>query len=94
MCILPLDVQGLDTSLFALLYCKVKWKKGKYPCLEIQMHCDIKGMRKAHFSWEPHIPAPHRGGVTGGCHGGCAASLQGFCIKQSLFHVQVTGCLL
>lgn len=43
MCILPLGVRGLDTSLFALHYCSVKWKKGKCPCLEMQTHCDING---------------------------------------------------
>lgn len=50
VCILPLDAQELDTSLFALLYYKVKWRKGKCPCLEIQMHGDIKRMRKAQLT--------------------------------------------
>ena len=35
VCILPLDVQGLDSSLFALVYWMAKWKKGKCPCLKI-----------------------------------------------------------
>lgn len=84
MCILPLDAQELDTSLFALLYCKVKWRKGKCPCLEIQMHSDIKRMRKAQLSCEPHIPAQLRVGVAGGCHSSCAALLQGFCRQDPL----------
>lgn len=92
VCILPLDVQGLDISLFALLHCEVKCKKGKCPCLEIQMHFDIKGMRKARFSCEPPIPAQHRAGGAGGCHSRCAASLQGFCRQDPLHKAKPVSC--
>lgn len=87
VCSLP-----LDTPLFPLLYCKVKWKRGKCSCLEIQMHCDIKGMRKAHFSCEPHIPPQHRSAIAGGCHSCRAASVQGFCRWDPPHKAKLVSC--